>query len=113
MRAIGRVFSVVPERGFAFVQIVGEGDTARDIFTHFSRLKNRKRLYVDDRVEFTIGRDTKGREIAVDVVVLEEPPVFKPVAVGAIPVSEVRESASEVNKLQDSRGDASGQSAKQ
>jgi cold shock CspA family protein len=98
VRAIGKVFSVVPERGFAFVQIVGEGDTAKDIFTHFSRLKNRKRLYVDDRVEFTIGRDTKGREIAVDVVVLDEPPVFKPVAVGVA-------VAAETNKLQDSRGE--------
>jgi cold shock CspA family protein len=65
----GKVVAVKRERGFAFVETL---DTRETFFTHFSKFVSEKdfeELRVGDRVQFVRARDTKGRSLAVDVVV--------------------------------------------
>jgi cold shock CspA family protein len=75
-RRTGAVISVVPEKGFAFIQPADYSQP--EIFTHFTRLANQKSVKVGDVCEYNVGLDRHNRPIAINVTVLPTVSVDKP-----------------------------------
>ena len=59
-----------PEPGFGFINWEGE----KDMFVHFSaiQMEGFKTLKSGQKVRFKIGKNNAGKEIAVDVEILDE-----------------------------------------
>ena len=67
-RRTGAVITVVPEKGFAFIQPADYSQP--EIFTHFSRLLHQKSVKVGDVCEYNVGLDRHNRPIAINVTVI-------------------------------------------
>ena len=70
-RQVGIVKWFNAEKGFGFIEVEGQ----KDIFVHYSGIQRkdheRRNLYENDEVEFSIGKSEKdGRPCAIDVIVL-------------------------------------------
>jgi len=81
MRYRGKVTATRLDKGFCFVMT----EQRREYFAHFSRIVNAVELKINNEVEFAVGVDSKGRQQAIEIVLVRPVPTTTAQALAETP----------------------------